>query len=305
MGSAMWAGNAFATLPDTSSMEAELYLPQTQSEGVKIGLAIELSPVGAPGEKIDSTISWVAAAAAPRGRESPVKFLSFKAPVPAASLARYHWAPGQRFDAHVILLRADKAITVPNVAVRSQGGNAQVSLMADGHAVERSVQLGVRGPSRSQVLSGLTAGERIVVLGAESEIAKPAKPPPMIRILRGIGPFMEAGSCHGRTGLAIDGLTEFRPSKTGLEPGKWGHFFRPSSASMQSKSVWMSSRSLSPHSAFIFSRNGVARSFQPSFLMKLFQMVMSQSSSFRPWTKHHWRISSSLPPSSTRLTRSG
>ena len=177
VGSAMWAGNAFATLPDTSSMEAELYLPQTQSEGVKIGLAIELSPVGAPGEKIDSTISWVAAAAAPRGRESPVKFLSFKAPVPAASLARYHWAPGQRFDAHVILLRADKAITVPNVAVRSQGGNAQVSLMADGHAVERSVQLGVRGPSRSQVLSGLTAGERIVVLGAESEIAKPAKPP--------------------------------------------------------------------------------------------------------------------------------
>lgn len=177
VGSAMWAGNAFATLPDTSSMEAELYLPQTQSEGVKTGLAVELSPVGAPAQKIAAKISWVAAAAAPRGRESPVKFLSFKAPVPADALTRYHWAPGQRFRAHVILLRADDAITVPNIAVRNQAGEAKLSVMAGSRAVERSVQLGVRGPSRSQILSGLKSGERVVVLGVESEIAKPTKPP--------------------------------------------------------------------------------------------------------------------------------
>jgi len=168
VGSVMWAGNAFATIPDTAQMEVELQLPQIQSEGIKPGLAVELSPVGAPDQKVESKISWVAAAAAPRGRESPVKYLAFKASMPAQAMARYHWAPGQQFEARVILLRSDKAITVPNIAVRSQGGNAQVSVMTGARAVERTVQLGVRGPSRSQVLSGLTPGDRLVLLAAEA-----------------------------------------------------------------------------------------------------------------------------------------
>ncbi|MDE2257322.1 MAG: HlyD family efflux transporter periplasmic adaptor subunit [Xanthomonadaceae bacterium] len=175
VGSAMWAGNAFATLPDTAKMEVELYLPQIQSEGLKPGLAVELSPSGAPDQKMESSISWVAAAAAPRSRESPVKYLAFKATVPADAVTRFHWAPGQIFDARVILLHADNAITVPNIAVRSQGGSAQVSVMTGGHLSDRKVQLGVRGPSRSQVLSGLAPGDRLVVLAAESA---PAAVPP-------------------------------------------------------------------------------------------------------------------------------
>ncbi len=177
VGSAMWAGNAFATIPDTAQMEVELQLPQIQSEGIKPGLAVELSPVGAPDRKVESKISWVAAAAAPRGRESPVKYLAFKAPMPAQAMARYRWAPGQQFEARVILLRSDKAITVPNIAVRSQGGNAQVSVMAGGRAVERMVQLGVRGPSRSQVLSGLAPGDRLMLLAAAVDATtRPASP---------------------------------------------------------------------------------------------------------------------------------
>ena len=166
VGSAMWAGNPFATLPDTAKMEVELYLPQIESEGIKEGIALDLSPAGAPQQKIESKISWVAAAAAPRGRESPVKYLAFKAPIPADAMARYHWAPGQQFDARVVLLHADSAITVPNIAVRSQGGSAKVTVDDGGRLSDRSIQVGVRGPSRSQVLSGLKPGEHIVLLAA-------------------------------------------------------------------------------------------------------------------------------------------
>lgn len=176
VGSAMWAGNPFATLPDTAKMEVELYLPQIQSEGIKPGLVVELTPVGAPQQKIEAKISWVAAAAAPRGRESPVKYLAFKTPIPADAMARYHWAPGQQFDARVVLLRTEKTITVPNIAVRSQGGAATITVDEGGRLGERSVQLGVRGPSRAQVLSGLKPGERIVLLAAESESAKTTPP---------------------------------------------------------------------------------------------------------------------------------
>ena len=178
VGSAMWAGNPFAALPDTAKMEVELYLPQIQAEGVKAGLAVELAPVGAPQQKIESRISWVAAAAAPRGRESPVKYLAFKAPIPADVMARYRWAPGQQFDARVVLLHADSAISVPNIAVRSQGGTAKVTVDDGGRLTDRSIQLGVRGPSRSQVLSGLKPGERVVLLAAASA---PVKTPPSAR----------------------------------------------------------------------------------------------------------------------------
>lgn len=172
VGSTMWAGNPFATLPDTAKMEAELYLPQIQAEGVRTGLVVELSPVGTPAQKVEAKISWVAAAAAPRERDSPVKYLAFKAPIPVDAVARYRWAPGQQFEARVVLLHADKAITVPNFAVLSQGGASSVAVVAGGERSDRSVELGVRGPSRSQVVSGLRPGERIVLLAAESKSVK-------------------------------------------------------------------------------------------------------------------------------------
>ena len=62
----------------------------------------------------------------------------------------------------------------------------------------------------------------------------------------------------------------------------------------------MSVRSVMPCLRFCRSSIGVAKSFQPSFELKPFQTTMSPSFSRRPFSKHHSRISSSVPPCSTR-----
>jgi hypothetical protein len=175
IGAAMWAGNTFANLPDTASMQVEISLPQTEAQGVKEGLAVDLAPLGAPQQGVRSTISWVAAAAAARSRESPVKYLSMKAQVPADAVARWHWAPGQRFRASIILLHAERALTVPNVALlNSDDKSASVSVRTGEHTGTRHVVLGVRGPSRSQILSGLDAGDTIVIGDAAPAPAAPS-----------------------------------------------------------------------------------------------------------------------------------
>jgi HlyD family secretion protein len=163
VGASLWAGNAFASLPDTSAFEAELSLPQAESTGIKEGLVVELAALGAPEQKVTSKLSWVAAAAQVKGRESPVKYLSMKAPVPADATEKYHWAPGQRFRARIVLLDTKEALTVANVALKNDGDAATLIVRTSGHEEIRKVQLGVRGPSRTQVLDGLKPGEEIVL----------------------------------------------------------------------------------------------------------------------------------------------
>lgn len=169
VGASMWAGNNFATLPDTQNMEVELALPQSEAGGLKEGQRVELAPLGAPEQKVASEIAWIAAAAAPRGRDSPVKYLSFKAKVDAAAVAKYAWTPGQRFRADIVLLDVNDAITVPNIAVRASGETSEVSVRTGGGTTTRAVKLGVRGPARSQVLDGLSGGDEIVLAAPQTQ----------------------------------------------------------------------------------------------------------------------------------------
>ena len=161
VGANLRAGFEFGSLPDTSSMEVEIDLPQIEAQGVQAGDAVVLHPLGRPDQRIDSNLSWVASAAKVRNRESPVKFLSMRAPIPADAIERYRLIPGQRFAASVVLLDAKDAIAVPNVAIEQRDDRHWVQVKQGSDYVAREVTLGVRGTARSQVLSGLKAGDQV------------------------------------------------------------------------------------------------------------------------------------------------
>ncbi|HET8897683.1 MAG TPA: hypothetical protein VFN09_02705 [Rhodanobacteraceae bacterium] len=161
IGSSQWAGNQIASLPDTHSMEVLLAVPQLEAQGIKPGDTVRLHPLGQSAETVTSKLSWVAQAAQPRDSDSPVKYLSMKAPVPAAAIAKYGWVPGQRFVGEVVLLDRQQAISVPNLAIDSSGDGANVRVKGD--AAPRPITLGVRGAARSEVLHGLEPGERVLL----------------------------------------------------------------------------------------------------------------------------------------------
>ncbi|MEI2432260.1 hypothetical protein RDV84_07435 [Lysobacter yananisis] len=175
IGATLRAGFDYGSLPDASAMELELNLPQIETQGIQVGNAVEMFPVGRPEQKILSKLSWVASAAKVRNQQSPVKYLSMKAPIPAEAIARYKLVPGQQLEARVLLLDAPKAISVANVAIDSDEGRDYVRVSDGGQFRRREIELGVRGPARSQVLSGLREGDRVLLAEAGAIDAPTAK----------------------------------------------------------------------------------------------------------------------------------
>lgn len=169
IGSALRAGSEFGRLPDIGALEVELALPQVQAQGVKVGNAVELSPVGRPAQTIRSRIDWIASAAKVVSRDSPVKFVTMKAKVPSEAAREYGWVPGQRLHARVILFAGDQALDVANVAVRSEAGKHYVQVREGFGFERREVELGVRGDARSQVLKGLEPGDEVLLVAAETK----------------------------------------------------------------------------------------------------------------------------------------
>ena len=95
-----------------------------------------------------------------------MKYLSMKATVPVEAIRRYGLVPGQQMQARIVLLRDDQALSVANVALRGENGRTYVQVR-DGNGFERrEVKLGVRGTARSQVLSGLEAGDEVLLAPA-------------------------------------------------------------------------------------------------------------------------------------------
>lgn len=168
VGSGVWAGNEFASLPDATTLEVELTLPQLEAQGAVAGAEVEMYPIGRPEQVVRSRLSWVAAAAAVRNRQNPVKYLSMKAPVPAEAAMSHGWVPGQAFRARIFVQRKAQGLSVPNVAVIAEAGKSFVRLRQGGETVRREVTLGARGPARAEVLDGLKVGD-VVLLTPPSE----------------------------------------------------------------------------------------------------------------------------------------
>jgi hypothetical protein len=174
VGSTLRAGQEYGSLPDTAAMEVQIDLPQIEAQGIRTGNRVELHPLGRPDQAFASELGWVASAATVLDRESPVKYLSMRAPVPAEAIEKYGFVPGQRFAAKVILLHEPAMLSVANVAIAQDDGRHWVQVRNGAGFERRAVELGVRGTARSQVRSGLAPGDEVLLSAGGTEL--PLKP---------------------------------------------------------------------------------------------------------------------------------
>jgi hypothetical protein len=173
VGASMRAGFEYGSLPDASAMEIEIALPQIEAQGIRAGDLVELHPVGRLQPVVRSKLTWVASAAKVRSNDSPVKYLSMKAPIPAAAVRRFGLVPGQQMEARVVLLDAPNALSVANVALRGENGRNFVQVRDGDEFRQRQVTLGARGTARSQVLKGLAAGDQVLLAPATDAADRP------------------------------------------------------------------------------------------------------------------------------------
>jgi macrolide-specific efflux system membrane fusion protein len=70
--------------------------------------------------------------------------------------------PGMSASAAVIVDQA-QGVTVPNAAVTGTGSLGTVNLLKDGKTLPTQVVVGLRGDSRTQIISGVSPGQQLVV----------------------------------------------------------------------------------------------------------------------------------------------
>jgi uncharacterized membrane protein YgcG len=70
--------------------------------------------------------------------------------------------PGMSASASVIVTQA-KGVNVPNAAVTGTGSSGTVTVLRNGKQTHQQVVVGLRGNTRTQIISGLNAGDQVVI----------------------------------------------------------------------------------------------------------------------------------------------
>jgi RND family efflux transporter MFP subunit len=151
-GNMAYPGAPILTVENPKDLEISVSVPEERSRQIAAGQKAQIT-VDSVGKTFSVPVTAVVAAADPVTRTSTVKLS-----IPEGS----GLAPGQfahvRFDALSM-----KALVVPTAALHSEGQMDGVFIADQGLARLRWIQVGVRGGSLTQVLSGLKAGEQVIV----------------------------------------------------------------------------------------------------------------------------------------------
>ena len=163
VGANQMAGEPFGTLPDLDQLVAHFTVAEGQAYGLKPGLPVRVRLAGT-GTELDLVVTRVGSSASTISPESPVKYSDFDAAIATEQAHRLGLKPGQALHGTVRLVGKPSALTVPNIALVQDGATYAVYTIDAGQPVKHKIELGLRGPVRSEIKAGLAPGARVVLL---------------------------------------------------------------------------------------------------------------------------------------------
>lgn len=151
------ADNKLLEIVNLQKMELEAAVPAADVARVAIGQAVELSMEGLP-ERFEGRVARINPAAQSGTRSIPV-YIQVANP---QNLLR----SGMFAEARLTLTSKAGVLALPQSAVRKDGSGTYVFVINNGNIERRAVTLGLSGMTgdepRTEVVSGLTAGEQVV-----------------------------------------------------------------------------------------------------------------------------------------------
>jgi RND family efflux transporter MFP subunit len=148
-------GRVIVEMEDPKTLRVEADVPEALIEFVRVGAVMNIHAPGLAAPLV-ATVSELSPAADPNSRTFPVKLdLPANAPVRLGQFVRVAVPVGE----------AD-ALRVPTRAVVVRGQMEMVFVVTNGVAQLRLVKMGKRSGDTVEIVSGLSAGESIVVEGA-------------------------------------------------------------------------------------------------------------------------------------------
>ncbi|GGZ20282.1 MULTISPECIES: efflux RND transporter periplasmic adaptor subunit [Shewanella] len=161
VGDMIWSGFPIGILPDTSVMQARVYVLESEAVGLAIGKQATVTLDAYPERPFSGTVTQVDALAKPKDRDSPVNYFQFTISLDQTLPAIMQ--PGRQVNAKVQVLDLNDVLTVPNQALFQKDGRYWVFLKQGGGFVRRDVTPGHRSLNRTEITAGLNPGDVIAL----------------------------------------------------------------------------------------------------------------------------------------------
>ncbi len=171
VGSTVFPGSKYASIPNLGKMEAVLNVLETEAVGLANGQSAIVVIDAFQDRQLKGKVSSISATAAPIERESPVKYFTV---IVILEQADPEWIkPGAIVTAEIHINQLSDTIAIPNQSLFQKDASNWVLLQRGGKLEHRTVQLGVRGANRSQVVKGLEPGDEIALFPPASSPVSP------------------------------------------------------------------------------------------------------------------------------------
>lgn len=161
VGAVVGAQTRLFTIAEVATLVTRVGVSELDVGSLRTGQPARVMLDAYPGQRFEGRIRRIFPSADPATRLVPVEVALTGEAATAARpgfLARVGFALGQR----------DGVLLVPASAVVGQAGAQQVFVVVDGKAERRTVETGLSSEGRVEIVSGLRAGEAVVVTGSNN-----------------------------------------------------------------------------------------------------------------------------------------
>jgi membrane fusion protein, multidrug efflux system len=158
VGTLISPGDVITTLDDTSIIKLDFSVPENFLATLREGLSVRATAPAFPGRSFAGKVASIDSRVDVNTRSVTVRAL----------LTNEDGALKAGMFLNVSLAKDEReAIVIPEEALTPEAEKQYVFIVADGKALRREVRIGGRRPGSVEVLSGLNAGERVVVEGTQ------------------------------------------------------------------------------------------------------------------------------------------
>lgn len=161
IGDMMWSGFTIGRLPDTSIMQAKLYVLESEAAGLSVGKPATVYLDAYPDKPFAGKVTQVDALAKPKEKDSPVNYFQFTVSLERTLVDMMQ--PGRQLTAQVHALSLTDVVTIPNQALFQKEGLYWVYLRTNQGFIKQGVTPGQRSIDSTQIVSGLKEGDVIAL----------------------------------------------------------------------------------------------------------------------------------------------
>jgi multidrug efflux pump subunit AcrA (membrane-fusion protein) len=157
-GSGSGSGSAgYVTLTKVSGMQVLASFSETDASKLRVGQAATVTVDALPNRQLAAHVLAIASTATTSSNVVTYD-VTFALERTAAQLK-----PGMTANVDVIVSEQDNVVHVPTAAVRGSGRNSTVTVLRNGQQASVPVVVGLQGDSSTAILSGLEAGDTVVL----------------------------------------------------------------------------------------------------------------------------------------------